>query len=298
MNSIFILGITGRSGTNYLSSILKNHQNTKGFHIGGEDFLIYGTDTLDNYVKKISDKWNFRIKNDKEKYSNLQKKIKQSIGDGILNFVSNKKNNDIKYIAKTPSTVNISKFFDFFPNSKLIILVRDGRAVVESGVKSKFWNYEKGFLIWNKSAERILNFQEKNKAKANQFLIVKYENLISSLEDEAKKILAFCDLEINKYNFSEIDNIKLLGTSVNDKKNNDDFKWKKKEKPKNFNPLNRAKNWKKIKHIRYNAVCGKNAKKLKYELKHEKKNIFLSFINLLYNFIYFYEKIKYRIKPI
>ena len=298
MNSIFILGITGRSGTNYLSSILKNHPDCNSAKLGAEDFLIYGLDVANEYVNKVSGKWNNKWKKNANKYGiEFKKDFKHEIGNGIINFTKNQTHHSVQ-ILKTPSTININYFFDFFPKSKLIILLRDGKSVVESGVKSNFWNYQRGFLIWNNSAERILNFQKKNKAQANQFLIVKYENLIISFENEVKRILNFCDLDITKYNFSAENNITLFGTSTKNINNEDDFKWEKKEKPKNFNPLSRANNWKKIKHIRFNYTCGKNAKKLGYELKYSKKNIIYYFINLLYYFIYFYEKVKLKIKPI
>ena len=47
-----------------------------------------------------------------------------------------------RLVRKTPNVNNLELFFKLFPNAHLLIIIRDGRSVVESGVRSFHWNYE------------------------------------------------------------------------------------------------------------------------------------------------------------
>ena len=79
-----------------------------------------------------------------------------------------------KLITSTPSVENIHNFFKLFPNVPLLILVRDGRAVVESGVRSFNWNYEQAIREWNRSAQTIIRFDQEMKGTGHPYRIVKY----------------------------------------------------------------------------------------------------------------------------
>ena len=41
-----------------------------------------------------------------------------------------------RLVTKTPTVKNLGLFFQLFPTSKLLVLVRDGRSVVESAVRT------------------------------------------------------------------------------------------------------------------------------------------------------------------
>ncbi len=292
MNPIFIVGITGRSGTNYLSRLLQTHPDCNVSSLNAEDFIIYGLDDLVKFSDKISNKWKKEWKYPKD----TQDRLNKSLGDGMSMFLENNTHSKC-IVSKTPSTLNIDKFFDFFSEAKLIIIIRDAKSVVESGVKSDFWNYEMGFHIWNASAKRIHRFIEEQNSFSERFLLVKYEDLITSLNDEMVRILNFCSLSAEKFNMQEAANIKLLGTSLANQKDNK-FVWKVIEDKSNFNPLNRSQNWKKILHYRYNKKCGVNAQKFGYTIEYSQKGFRYYFTNLIWDLKYFYVKLKYAFKPI
>ncbi|MCF6171938.1 MAG: sulfotransferase [Bacteroidales bacterium] len=292
MNPVFIVGISGRSGTNYLFRLLLNHPDCAVSNLGAEDFIIYGLDKLTDYTDKISLRW----KKDWNYTPAKKSMLKKSLGDGITDFLRKDKNNKC-LISKTPSTLNIDKFFDFFTDARLIILVRDGKNVVESGVKSKFWNYETGFHIWNESAKRILKLLEKETAVRDKILLIKYEDLVSSLDKELAKVFAFCHLSFDKYDFRKTENIQVFGSSLSGAENKK-FVWKVDKQKKHFDPLLRTQKWNRFLYYRYNRKCGENAVKLGYELKNPGKGIMYYLTNLLWDIGYFYVKIKYAIKPI
>jgi len=292
MSLIFILGITGRSGTNYLYNLLLTHPDCEGSSLMAEDFIIYGLDQLDKYTNKVASKW----KKEWNYNPKMQSKLKKSLGKGIEGFLKNTSTSKC-IVSKTPSTLNIDRFFDFFQEAKLIIIIRDGKNVVESGVKSNFWNYEMGFHIWDKSAKRILNFLKNNKPFSDRILLVKYENLINSLSEEMARVLDYCELDFDKYNMNKAKHTKILGSSTVKTKEKE-FVWKVIPEKSNFNPLNRSLHWNKTLHYRYNRKCGDSTQKFGYSTKHPKKGITYYLINLIWDVKYFYIIIKNKIKPI
>src|SRR4029077_13668176 len=59
-------------------------------------------------------------------------------GDAILQFASKSIKAQQRLILKEPSVKNIRLFFEFFPRSFLILLIRDGRDYACSAMKTKF----------------------------------------------------------------------------------------------------------------------------------------------------------------
>ena len=55
---------------------------------------------------------------------------KTGLGDGLVSFLWVER--DRRLVAKTASVRNVDRFFTFFLRAHLLILVRDGRSVVQS----------------------------------------------------------------------------------------------------------------------------------------------------------------------
>ena len=67
-----------------------------------------------------------------------------------------------RVVTKMPSVEQADRFFELFPNCPLIVLVRDGRNVSESGVKSFGWSYERAFDRWRRAADVVLELQRRH----------------------------------------------------------------------------------------------------------------------------------------
>ncbi len=168
LRPIFILGIMHRSGTNLLQDLLCLHPDCEPGGIIWEDGLIARAGPLIEYVNYLYKFWDSRW--------HIQEILGPSdllyncLGDGLLAFLHMQfavRNNDKdlsstsssrRLVTKTPSVKNLQYFFKIFPKAHLLIIVRDGRAVVESGVKSFDWTYEQAMHKWAGAAETILNF--------------------------------------------------------------------------------------------------------------------------------------------
>lgn len=272
---IFILGITPRSGTNFLGALLRLHPDCGSpRHPFQEDYLTHNSASLAKYVKEVYN--NLSHQGQRIIDSEIKSILLKSIGNGLVNYLSSRIENNKRLLTKTPSVHNLKNFFDLFSDARLLIIVRDGRSVVESSVKSFGWSYRYAMRSWVYGAENIIRFQQRNKAKAcaPKYLIVRYEDLIDNLESEIEKILLFLNLEIETYNFEAAQQLPVFGSSVLPKKE-DKVSWKPVEKPQDFDSIQRWSNWDRKLHERFNWIAGEYMKAFGYELQVYENNQFI-----------------------
>jgi len=272
--NIFIFGIERRAGTNFLGALLKHHQDSNNESVVGEDYLIHSSDKLFEYIDSVVSNWNPNWHGERATLIN-------AISNGLLSFLNPKNENEMR-VTKTPSTRNIQNCHSLFPDSHIVIIVRDGKDLAESAKKSFRWIYEYSFKKWAASAKRILDFIE-NSEDSNA-IVIKYEDLHANTENEIVKILDFCSLDKSKYDFSTVGHIPIIGSSTFKREGR--VNWDPKMKDSSFNPLNKAKSWPKLRHYRFNKVCGEYAERLGYKLEHNEKNIIYWVYNGLLDIYY------------
>jgi hypothetical protein len=180
-------------------------------------------------------------------------------------------------LTKTPSVAGIENFFNLFPDDYLIIITRDGRAVVESGVRSFDWNYEQAMWSWREGARAILDFKENYQNSNKKFLIVKYEDLIMDEKCELLKIFGFLGLNPEIFDFDLVKSIGITG-SCEVRKQAGVVHWQVTEKGKDFNPLTRFSNWDSKRHERFNWIAGSHMSRLGYEMEVISSNRYLYII--------------------
>jgi hypothetical protein len=185
-----------------------------------------------------------------------------------------------RLLTKSPSVKNLQYFFKIFPKAHLLIVVRDGRAVVESGVKSFNWTYEQRMHNWAEAAETILNFTKV--CKDQKYLIVRFEDLVGNQQKELVRIFSFLGLDSEKYDFQGAMNLPVIGSSeLRSNEGEKKIHWQPVDKTKEFNPLDRYNNWGKARHERFNWVAGEFLERFGYAVVQEYSA--KSFIKIAYN---------------
>ena len=205
---IFLLGITPRSGTAYLSQLLNLHPDCSINEIF-EDYFLYYSDMLINYARAVSRRWGTKW------CEESNEAICNAIGNGLLTFLTSRIRDKGKsrLFAKTPSVCNLNFFFKFFPHAQLLILIRDGRAVAESYAKGFHCPLERVARYWAKGARAILEFDRNYKSSPFKYLILKYEDVFVNLESELTRIFQFLDLSTKRYDFEAAANLPIRGSS-------------------------------------------------------------------------------------
>ncbi|MCG8351976.1 MAG: sulfotransferase [Chloroflexales bacterium] len=276
----FILGILQRSGTNHIYRLLREHPHCAGPEIIREDFFVQHSNILNEYAHILYKTWNPKWEVDKK--IGPPETLVRYFGDAIHRFLTLQlttasvpqlafepgltEGDEPKILlSKTPSVEGLEHFFVLFPEAYLIVIVRDGRAVVESGARSFDWKYEDAMQKWNAGARAILDLKEKYAKSNKKLLIVRYEDLVTDEKGELLKIFDFLGLAPELFDFDAAQSLGITGSSEI-RQQTGTVHWQTVEKPKDFNPLTRFSNWDRKKHERFNWIAGRSMSRLGYEL--------------------------------
>ena len=275
---IFVLGILQRSGTNYLNNLLLLHPDVKSPGLVWEDFFLAHGDLLASYIESVQRRWPQQWA--EEVGAELgPKALLRYMGNGLVEFIEAQYRNrlakgvypaperaPVSLVTATPCVHNLHLFFDLFPDAAPIIIVRDGRAVVESGVRSFGWDYDEAMRMWAKGARRIQAFCG-NPEYEGRFLLLRYEDLYTRTSEVIGKVLDFLQLDRSCYDFAAAENLPVMGSSeLVDSE--DCVHWNAVNKPADFNPLARANQWGDALNSRFAWIVGKQMQELGYEMGH------------------------------
>ena len=257
---IFILGIMPRSGTNFLFDLLQIHPECGRPGPISEDFLLRYVEPLIQYGQSVSSHWYHAWHVDAQ----LKRSLYGYLGSGLVSFLTSLCEKE-RLVTKTPSVENLQYYSEVFPLGHLIILVRDGRAVVESGIKSFGWSFETSVQKWTEAAQSILAFRESAQKTSLKYLIIKYEDLTDNVEEELTRILKFLDLDAQSYNFEAAANLPVRGSSIHRGKASSAVHWNPIEKPSDFHSKPRWEHWSRYQHERFSWLAGSSMQGLGYE---------------------------------
>lgn len=217
---IFIVGCP-RSGTTILAKILNNHSQIAS----ATEIHFF------NHLIK-SKKYNWQVLNDKllqeffaetriEDFCSLLKIDFQEFSETILQntepdlnlFIEEqnqkrifdalmlmllKRNKKTNCCEKTPQhLLNIDEILRFYPNAKIIHLIRDGRDTVNSLIKMP-WRPE-GLLnnsrFWKRYAKLGIAIANKYANKVDNYISIRYEDLLYDPVTSIKRLCLFCDYQ-------------------------------------------------------------------------------------------------------
>lgn len=258
--SIFILGILPRSGTNYLQELICVHPHCGAPSVVREDYLLYHVDLLSRYVDAVFRHWNPVWGADQA----LRDRLLARLGSGIVAFLA-ERTTARRLVTKTPRVDHLDQFFKLFPDAQLLILVRDGRAVVESGVRTFGWIRQWAIRRWAEAAEAILAFDRSHQATPPAHLIVRYEDLWLRRDEELRRILEFLGLDAGLYDFHAAATLPIKGSSTVRKSRREAMHWKPMEKSPDFDPMSRYRHWRRARHERFNWIAGNALSSFGYE---------------------------------
>jgi hypothetical protein len=255
---IFVLGILQRSGTNHLHELLALHPDTAAPYPVWEDHVLHEAQRLAAYAAAVRRRWNPKWGLGAQDEALLLRRL----GDGVLAFLSERARRG-RLLTRTPSVANLALFPALFPEAKLVLLVRDGRALVESGVRSFGWRYESRFRRWSLAARSVLDF-DRSRSHAGQHVIVRYEDLVTSLEPTLRALFAFLELDAGAYDFAKAAALPVRGSSTARRHDGAPLDWQALSRPADFDPLARAEGWSPALHDRFDWLAGRELRELGY----------------------------------
>jgi len=284
---VFILGITTRSGTTYLQDLLRLHPDcdVDGLELDEDHFVTYA-DLLMRYANLASKHW--KAWWGLEQLQKERDLLCQCMGDGLVSYlhlqVRNRRvltgkapaDKPLKVlVTKTPDVTNLDLFFKIFPNADLLILVRDGRAVVESAVRTFYRSFAEEARQWATRSAAIRRFTESESNRGRRYLVVRYEDLYTKTNEELHRIMSFLRLDPALYDFEAAINLPVRGSSSLRREGAESqesfvapgIHWRPVPKNPDFRPLERWSNWSRAKHERFNWIAGEWLPVFGYEMR-------------------------------
>jgi hypothetical protein len=218
---VYIFGITQRTGTHLLAEALAAHPSCtrvteppKEWQPRWEHALNRRLDLLDSYVEAVASKWQEVYRTDANRAA-----FRRAIGRGIGEFLGEMaEDSSRRVVVKEPSAARLRTFLQFVPEARPIVLVRDGRAVVESGVKGFGWSYERGMRIWRNRARELLTVLEEPHVSERVF-VLRYEDLVGDQGGSLRKVFDFLGLDPEIYDYESVARIPVRGSSFARKDN-------------------------------------------------------------------------------
>jgi len=250
---IFIHGILPRSGTNFIWDLLRLHPDcARGREPVNEDFFLEHSDHLSAFATAVQGAWDpiwgtFP--------ADLGHRLYEGIGNGLLSFLWTDRTR--RLVTKSPNVRHLDRFFTFFPSARLLILVRDGRSVVQSAMDSFGWDFDRASRAWSEAARTIRHFQETQTAYADRWRVIRYEDVVDDTEAQLRAIFAFLGLEAQRYDFAAARNLPVRGSSafgLQDGK----VHWQAVPKDNTFAPKERWRSWSPAQRERFEWLAGEH----------------------------------------
>ncbi|MCB8978372.1 MAG: sulfotransferase [Ardenticatenaceae bacterium] len=257
--AIFIQGIMPRSGTVYIGELLCRHPDLYAYphHLWELPMLPLTAD-----IRQLQQKFMLGYKMNEGKLQDDD--FLPLIGAAMMAHLHAPAPQHQRVLAKMPSVQYLSQFFSMFPHENVLVLVRDGRDVVHSTLRT--WthlNFIQVSLLWNRSAKSVLYAMDHfEKNHCHGYWMTKYEDALQDPVSFAQEACRRFGLDESRYPFEEIDKIRVIGSSKLEEKGK--VGWRHIKRPQNFRPVEYWSKWPLVKKSVFKVIAGQSLIDLGY----------------------------------
>ena len=167
-----------------------------------------------------------------------------------------------RMLLKVPNSERLPYFYAAFPFENLIVLMRDGRDVVTSTIRT--WanlGFSDVCRRWNYSARLVLQCNQKFLGRPSYYY-ARYEDVSRSSEQFVRAVCRQFGLDEDRYPFDKINELPLLGSST--ERPSKEVSWEPIQKPKEFQPIGRWKSWSEGQKRAFKKIAGQTLIDLGY----------------------------------
>ncbi len=251
--AIFLHGIMPRSGTVYLGQLLRLHPD---IHAYPHQLWELPTVTLSPELIRLGKRFLLEYKPNIGRVG--EGDFLPIFGAALLGFLREGAPADRRVLAKFPSVQYITHFFSMFPHEKVVLLVRDGRDVVHSTLRT--WpklNFVQVCLRWRRSAQAVLKaidlFEE---CHPSDYLLTRFEDVVANPANFVKGFCAHFSLDPDGFPYEDIGDIKVIGSSkLTDP--GEDVTWRWVPKPDGFKPTAYWRDWPRSRKMLFKLIAGR-----------------------------------------
>jgi hypothetical protein len=260
--ALMIHGIMKRTGTVYVGELLRLHPELYAF-----PHNIWELPLLQMYrdVDKLQGEF-LNI------YEENQGKVDEGafpvlLGAGMMAHLHAGTPAGKRVLMKEPSVQHLYAFPHMFPNEHLLVLVRDGRDVVESTVRT--WpqiRFSFACLRWRRAAELVMHCDREFGGREGYWL-ARFEDAVSDPAGFVRGACAHFDLDEACFPFEKIPSLQVRGSSALKEKGR--VSWDPQKPKGEFKPVGRWRSWPAHRRWLFKLIAGKALVGLGYSADNE-----------------------------
>ena len=259
-----MLGIRHRCGTNIVQETLSRHPDC-GAHDDPEDFLVSGLPVLAAYVDRVMQR-----RRSRQPRRDLSDEISHALGCALEDYVAghvlpgdDQPAAPSRVISKTPSVEGLPYFRSFLPDAYLVILIRDGRAILDSAMRSFDAEFEHGCRRFAKAADIVTDFLDTD-TNPERTLLVRFEDFLDDKRSFVERLLRFIGVDDARYPYDELASLPVIGSSELKAEGEGSVHWRPVAADSGFDPRRRFESWSAEKLDRFDWLAGEQLARLGY----------------------------------
>ena len=250
--AIIIHGVMPRSGTNYLSSLLQFHDDISHHPHRLWEFPLLTVADGCQYLQRDFIRTYRRNAEVLKEYE-----FAAVLAAGFMRHLQQLTGPGKTMLLKSPHVEFIELFRILFPRDYLVLVLRDGRDVVASSLRT----FTKGLLRkgfqdycreWHYGAEAILRLDRNNDPRT---LILRYEDMFADPVSNIRRVLEMTGLGESGFHFDKLDTMKVIGSSELSEGGRVD--WHPRQRPATFKPVGRWHDWSNRRKRQFRTIAGK-----------------------------------------
>jgi len=253
--SIFIHGVLPRSGTNYLADLFKFHQR---IHAHPRDLWEFPLLSVTDRVTQLQNDFTRVYRHNAEVLYPFE--FSAYLDSAYMKCLQSKVGSNKTMVFKFPFVHHANIFRILFPEDYQILLLRDGRDVVSSSMKT----FSKGIIKrnfsdycaeWSRATETILNYDVDGPNQHSRTIVVRFEDFIKNPCERIRELLDRVGLDCSMYNFSGLANMPVRGSSELATRS-EGVHWQPYKSQNEFNPIGRWSGWPERRKRKFKRIAG------------------------------------------
>lgn len=256
--ALMIHGLMPRSGTVYVGQLLRLHPDLHAFP---REVWELPTLQLSPEILQLQREF-FRIyEQNVDKMSDTA--FLEIVGRGMLSYLQYATPPGKRMLLKVPSVQYLYYFPTMYPGQHMLLLVRDGRDVVESTIKT--WPqilFRFACRRWKRAAEMVTSYHEHQRDQPTGYWLGRFEDAVLDPEGFMREACQRFELDVGRYPFDQIDSIRIHGSSRI--KPGGKVTWDPQTRPADFLPMGYWHDWSPRRRRTFKAIAGEALRKLRY----------------------------------
>lgn len=248
--AVIIHGVMQRSGTVFIGELLRLHPHIHAYPNDLWEIPFLG---LTGDMLRIQEQFFQRYKQNIGKIA--EHDFLPLFGASLIGYLHSLVPQGKRMLLKVPDVSFLSYFPAVFPFEHLLLLLRDGRDVVSSTIRT--WpnaNFSAVCQRWDHSARLMMEFHRHRQTSGEPCHLARYEEVVEKPEQFVQDACNHFGLDVSSYPFDQISKIPARGSSALQQTGK--VTWNPITRPPDFKPVGRWKTWSIRQKKRFKAIAG------------------------------------------